>query len=143
MIENDERTSDPSEHTDVPAERRVDPMTLPPPTRGMRRFAVVLFGLLGVVLIAFVLLNPFSIPFLPGSDRREGAAGTSGGTPPSDQQSDLYQCSMHPEVIHAEPGNCPICDMKLMPVADRYWRSGDRAGPDAAGTTVAGERSSL
>ncbi len=143
MIENDERTSDPSEHTDAPAERRVDPMTLPPPTRGMRRFAVVLFGLLGVVLIAFLLLNPFSIPFLPGSDRRGEVARTSGGTPPSDQQSELYQCSMHPEVIHAEPGNCPICEMKLMPVADRSRRSGDRASPDAAGTTVAGEREIL
>jgi Cu(I)/Ag(I) efflux system membrane fusion protein len=28
----------------------------------------------------------------------------------------LYTCGMHPQVIKDEPGNCPICGMKLTPV---------------------------
>ncbi len=28
----------------------------------------------------------------------------------------LYTCGMHPQVIKAEPGDCPICGMKLTPV---------------------------
>jgi membrane fusion protein, copper/silver efflux system len=26
---------------------------------------------------------------------------------------DLYQCSMHPQIVANKPGNCPICGMKL------------------------------
>lgn len=29
-------------------------------------------------------------------------------------QSDIYTCSMHPEIIQNEPGNCPICGMTLV-----------------------------
>jgi multidrug efflux pump subunit AcrA (membrane-fusion protein) len=28
----------------------------------------------------------------------------------------LYTCGMHPQIIRHEPGNCPICGMKLVPV---------------------------
>jgi len=27
-----------------------------------------------------------------------------------------YTCPMHPEIVRAEPGRCPICGMKLVPV---------------------------
>ena len=27
-----------------------------------------------------------------------------------------WTCPMHPEIIRKEPGNCPICGMKLQPV---------------------------
>ena len=30
----------------------------------------------------------------------------------------LYTCGMHPQVIQDEPGDCPICGMRLMPVKD-------------------------
>ena len=26
----------------------------------------------------------------------------------------VYTCSMHPEIIRDEPGNCPICGMNLV-----------------------------
>jgi Cu(I)/Ag(I) efflux system membrane fusion protein/cobalt-zinc-cadmium efflux system membrane fusion protein len=35
-----------------------------------------------------------------------------------DSQKQLYTCSMHPQVLQDEPGNCPICAMKLTPVKD-------------------------
>lgn len=41
-------------------------------------------------------------------------SGTSTGTTGS-QASVLYTCSMHPQVVKTEPGNCPICGMTLVP----------------------------
>jgi len=35
---------------------------------------------------------------------------------PQEQIEQLYSCGMHPEVISDEPGNCPICGMKLTPI---------------------------
>jgi Cu(I)/Ag(I) efflux system membrane fusion protein len=49
----------------------------------------------------------------------------------------LYSCGMHPEIIQEEPGNCPICGMKLTPIKStassstkpkgerkiKYWRA--------------------
>ena len=31
-------------------------------------------------------------------------------------ETQLYTCGMHPNIISDEPGNCPICGMKLIPV---------------------------
>lgn len=53
-----------------------------------------------------------------------GAGGTyvllpraaSGGAPVQEETKQLYSCGMHPEVISDEPGNCPICGMKLTPI---------------------------
>lgn len=41
----------------------------------------------------------------------------------------LYTCGMHPQVIRDEPGDCPICGMKLQPVR------ANTAGPGAAAST--------
>jgi len=43
------------------------------------------------------------------------------GSGESDQETaqegkQLYTCGMHPQVIQDEPGNCPICGMKLTPL---------------------------
>jgi Cu(I)/Ag(I) efflux system membrane fusion protein len=35
-----------------------------------------------------------------------------------------YTCSMHPQVMEPDPGNCPICGMKLMPV--KQTKSADK-----------------
>ena len=32
----------------------------------------------------------------------------------------LYTCGMHPEVVRDEPGNCPICGMRLVPKHDDH-----------------------
>jgi len=42
----------------------------------------------------------------------------------------LYSCGMHPDIISEEPGNCPICGMKLTPIKTA----------SAATTTPKGER---
>jgi membrane fusion protein, copper/silver efflux system len=44
----------------------------------------------------------------------------------------LYTCGMHPQIIRDQPGDCPICGMKLQPV-----RAATAAPENAAGATVA------
>ena len=34
----------------------------------------------------------------------------------SHDEETLYTCGMHPQILEKEPGNCPICGMKLEPV---------------------------
>jgi multidrug efflux pump subunit AcrA (membrane-fusion protein) len=34
----------------------------------------------------------------------------------ADAAEQLYTCGMHPQIIKNEPGNCPICGMKLVPI---------------------------
>lgn len=42
----------------------------------------------------------------------------------SDEDSQLYTCGMHPEIISDEPGICPICNMKLTPKRDGGGQGG-------------------
>jgi len=34
-------------------------------------------------------------------------------------EKQLYTCGMHPDIISDEPGNCPICEMKLTPMKSK------------------------
>jgi RND family efflux transporter MFP subunit len=43
----------------------------------------------------------------------------------------LYTCGMHPQVIRNEPGNCPICGMKLTPIRDNAGTGGTQITIDA------------
>ncbi|MFQ5877259.1 MAG: efflux RND transporter periplasmic adaptor subunit [Acidobacteriota bacterium] len=131
---NDERTGA-RDAPSSPEEKRSDPLALPPPTTGMRRFSAAVFILLGAGLIAFVLINPLSIPFLPGFGRSDGRAEVTGADRTDGQETWLYQCPMHPEVIEPEPGDCPICGMKLEPIqADgRTSAASERAGDGSGG----------
>lgn len=57
-----------------------------------------------VLLILFVIGTVFLLASC-GKENEQSA-----------QTTQLWTCSMHPEVILDEPGNCPICGMKLVPV---------------------------
>ena len=57
-----------------------------------------------------------------------------GDDKPETEQSEsgqLWTCGMHPQVIQNEPGNCPICGMKLTPL-----RTEQQATEQAAGQTM-------
>ncbi len=51
--------------------------------------------------------------------------------PVAESAEQLYTCGMHPQIIKKEPGNCPICGMKLTPI---------RANSNGAQPAAAGER---
>ena len=52
--------------------------------------------------------------------------------------SQLWTCPMHPHILEEEPGECPICGMDLVPVAD-----GSTGLPGAAAGSDRGEREIL
>ncbi|RMF16187.1 MAG: efflux RND transporter periplasmic adaptor subunit [Candidatus Dadabacteria bacterium] len=60
-----------------------------------------------------LLLFPFG--FVAGCSE---ASRSSSGDAASSQEAapQLYQCPMHPDVTSHEPGDCPICGMRLVPV---------------------------
>ena len=45
-----------------------------------------------------------------------GHAGHSHGAETGGEKKQLYQCSMHPNIVSDKPGKCPICGMELQPV---------------------------
>ncbi len=52
-----------------------------------------------------------------------------------------YQCSMHPEIVANEPGNCPICQMKLHRVeADAEPAQREAAATAAPSATTAQDK---
>ena len=51
-------------------------------------------------------------------DGGAGATGASGATAASDlpPEKDQWQCPMHPSIVEDQPGDCPICGMKLVKI---------------------------
>ncbi|RMG68727.1 MAG: efflux RND transporter periplasmic adaptor subunit [Calditrichaeota bacterium] len=69
----------------------------------------MVFIILPLILIAGLVFWKFSGRQVSGrsADQVQANAG---------EQHQLWTCGMHPEVLQSEPGNCPICGMKLVPV---------------------------
>jgi len=91
----------------------MDPFSLPPATRKMRAFSAVIFFVFGFLLAAFIFRNPFGLSFLPTGPQEhahEEEAHTA-------ERTQLWTCPMDPQVLEKEPGDCPICGMKLVPTA--------------------------
>lgn len=44
-----------------------------------------------------------------------GTHGTSPEAPGAASPAASFSCPMHPKIVRDEPGNCPICGMKLVP----------------------------
>ena len=95
----------------------------------MTRLAKLFFLLAGLAIgvggSALALWNPLGWAWLPeAAHERHAEVAQASET--------FYTCGMHLEVIRHEPGNCPICGMKLVPRetgqgADArkvlYWRA--------------------
>jgi RND family efflux transporter MFP subunit len=90
-----------------------DGMQLPPMSRGMQRFSILMFFLLGAALTAFLVGDPLGLfgrsPSTPTPSAQEVEAA-------AEKAGKLYMCPMHPEVIESSPGSCPICKMALVEV---------------------------
>jgi Cu(I)/Ag(I) efflux system membrane fusion protein/cobalt-zinc-cadmium efflux system membrane fusion protein len=111
-------------------------LALPPMSRGLWLFSMILVFGLGVALALVVARNPLGLSILPRTEEDSGASPTGAVT--ADEPDLLYQCPMHPEVIDSEPSDCPICGMKLTPMQRETAPAaepGPTTGPgDEAGT---------
>jgi RND family efflux transporter MFP subunit len=79
-----------------------------------------------VFLLIGVLIGATAI-FALMSASKPGPTGARG------ERAQLYSCGMHPEVISSEPGNCPICGMKLTPIKSTSPQAGARPGGASKG----------
>jgi Cu+-exporting ATPase len=52
---------------------------------------------------------------------------TTAGAPPTAAKDARWTCPMHPQIVRAEPGSCPICGMALEPMIPA---AGDAANPE-------------
>jgi Cu(I)/Ag(I) efflux system membrane fusion protein/cobalt-zinc-cadmium efflux system membrane fusion protein len=68
-----------------------------------------------IIIIAVAILIPVYFLFIAG-----GSSDTASG------EKQLYTCGMHPQIISDEPGICPICEMKLVPIKNTNQKSGER-----------------
>jgi len=108
--------------------RDSDPLSLPPATRKMRAFSTFIFFVFGFVLAAFIFWNPFGLSFLP-TGPQEHVHEDEALTADTAKTAQLWTCPMDPQVLEKEPGICPICNMKLVPVsADEGAETGSQEG---------------
>lgn len=78
---------------------------------------LLLLAAAALVIVGFVAAGPIRGAFTAAGEAvspddtmsSEGAPADAGGVT-------LYQSGMHPWIITTEPGNCPICGMKLEPI---------------------------
>ncbi len=79
----------------------------PPPRASRRRVAVVAAAAAAGVIVGGGVVYVLS----PQAPREEPAAL-------QESAAQKYQCPMHPTIIQDHPGDCPICGMKLVPMAN-------------------------
>ncbi len=82
----------------------------------MKDKLIYILGGLLILAIGFIAYQNFI-----SADRHSHAASDSA------ESTQLWTCGMHPDIATEEPGNCPICGMKLTPVKnDASAQSGER-----------------
>jgi Cu(I)/Ag(I) efflux system membrane fusion protein len=84
------------------------------------RFVRAKVGKTGAIVVAAVVLVA---AFASGYALRGGSGSNEGGhdreaSGTADQVAEVWTCSMHPQIRQAKPGQCPICGMDLIPVAE-------------------------
>ncbi|HWY50433.1 MAG TPA: heavy metal-binding domain-containing protein [Chthoniobacterales bacterium] len=63
-----------------------------------------------LVLIASITICVITVTFAQSTPTPSG--------PPRVEHAQRYTCPMHPEIVRAEPGQCPKCGMTLVPIKE-------------------------
>jgi Cu(I)/Ag(I) efflux system membrane fusion protein len=97
----------------------------PPPPRRRLAFALVALASVAVGSLGTTLLSR------RGGDGHDHAGGKAPDAAAAAKVQ--YQCPMHPTIVQDHPGDCPICGMKLVPMA------GDAPPPTSATSAATGK----
>lgn len=89
-------------------------------------FKAVIMTFIGALLLAGAGIYFSGYRLHPS--HTQGAAGDAPNLFADATAKTLYTCGMHPQIISEEPGDCPICGMKLTPKRDTGIQSGDING---------------
>jgi Cu(I)/Ag(I) efflux system membrane fusion protein/cobalt-zinc-cadmium efflux system membrane fusion protein len=86
-------------------------------TKKISGIAIFLAFLAGAVLPTVLIWNPGHWKWAEETVARLHSHG--GGTiGDAEEETQLWTCGMHPQVIQDEPGTCPICGMNLTPLKE-------------------------
>ncbi len=77
-----------------------------------------------IALVAFIMVSATGAGYFLGRSSHRTASSVAGDSSTS-QGKQIYTCSMHPQVRLDQPGNCPICEMPLIPAASASAASGE------------------
>jgi RND family efflux transporter MFP subunit len=85
------------------------------------------------LILALLVIVSMALTLVAGA----GCSGKGGETKDeaSQEQQQKYFCPMHPTYISDRPGDCPICNMKLVPIKDEpavEVRAEEHSGHEAA-----------
>ena len=115
------------------APENVEDKAPPGPPRGVATMSIVRWVL--VLLTALVAIGSIL-----------GYAGVHFGGAKSASSRQLYYCPMHPSVVQDRPGECPICNMTLVPKSEGTAKPAATMKPATAmgqGADVRGSRRSI
>jgi RND family efflux transporter MFP subunit len=68
--------------------------------------------LLGAALAYLLMANPLELGWLGAGEAGRDTMASEDAA----EQETLWTCSMDPHVVEHEPGNCPVCGMRLVPL---------------------------
>lgn len=75
----------------------------------MKKYIIYLVILISGLALGYVFFGPGD-----GKNEKEGAE-VAGGHDHEGETSQMWTCSMHPQIMLTEAGDCPICGMDLIP----------------------------
>jgi len=82
--------------------------------KGTTIFLLLFVFVMGAAVPTILVWNPGHWEWAEQLTGRVHGHGEEAGAPGTAKQ--LWTCGMHPQVVQDEPGNCPICGMKLVPL---------------------------
>ena len=89
----------------------------------MNKRSVIVLSLIALLLVVVAFLAG-RCSHSPAEDAQAGAAAAVA----ADEAPTTWTCSMHPQILQPDPGDCPICGMDLIPLTEE---DGDDLGPRA------------